>query len=72
MAKEIDKALLAEAKAALRGYMERRRKAGATVAIEEPLYHNDLSNIRCVLQIDGESCRMYYRQAEGRWEKASR
>lgn len=72
MAKQIDKALLAEAKAALRRYMERRRKAGATVTVEETLYHKDLSNVRCVLQIDGVSCRMYYRQAEGRWEKASR
>lgn len=71
MAKEVDKALIAEAKAALRKYMQRKRKLGATVAVEEPIYHKGLSNVRCVLQIDGVSCRMYYRQAEGRWEKAS-
>jgi hypothetical protein len=72
MAKEIDKALVAEARAALRRYMQRRRKAGEVVTVEESLYHKGLSNVRCVLKIDGVSYRLYYRQAEGRWEKVSR
>jgi hypothetical protein len=72
MAPEIDKALIAEAKVALKKYVSNRRKEGVTVEVEKPLYHKGLYNVRCVLLIDGVRARMYYRQSEARWERVSR
>jgi hypothetical protein len=72
MAPEIDKELLAEAKAALKVYIARKRDKGSPVEIEKAIYHKGLYNIRCVLLIDGYPARMYYRQSEARWERASR
>lgn len=39
--------------------------------MEEPLYHEGLTNVRCVLEIDGVPIRMYFRQSLGRWVKAN-
>jgi hypothetical protein len=72
MAPEIDKALIAEAKAALKKYISGKRQQGLTVEMEKPLYHKGLFNLRCVLLIDGVRARMYYRQSQGRWERVSR
>jgi hypothetical protein len=71
MAHEIDPELIAEARKALDGYIQRQEKKGVTVVVEQPLYHEGLYNVRCILSLDGQRTRMYYRQSLGRWVKAS-
>lgn len=69
---QIDPQIIADAQAALDGYIERQRNRGATVEVKQPLYHEGLYNVRCVLVIDGQAERMYFRQSLGRWAKAGR
>ena len=68
---QIDPQLLADAEAALGRYIAGQRKRGSAVEVQNPLYHEGLTNIRCVLLIDGKPSRMYFRQALGRWVKAT-
>jgi hypothetical protein len=68
---QIDPQLLADAEAALGRYIAGQRKRGSAVEVQKPLYHEGLTNIRCVLLIDGKPNRMYFRQALGRWVKAT-
>lgn len=49
-------------------YMKRRRAEGSKVKIEKPIYFT--SYPRCVISIDSDVFRMYYRPKTARWHKA--
>jgi len=67
----IDPQVVADAEAKLERYITGQRKRGAEVEVQEPPYHEGLASVRCVLVIDGEPTRMYFRNAVGRWVKAT-
>ena len=68
---QIGPKLLADAEAALGRYIAGQHKRGSAVEVQKPVYHEGLTNIRCVLLIDRKPNRMYFRQALGRWVKAT-
>jgi hypothetical protein len=70
MTEIIDEQLIAEAQAALDRSIERRIKQGDTVAVVRPLYHEGLTTPRCVLSINGQDVRFFYRKATKRWVRA--
>ena len=67
----IDPQIIADAETTLKRYIAGQRKRGTAVEVQQAPYHEGLTNVRCVLVIDGESTRMYFRQALGRWVKAT-
>ena len=50
--------------------IERRRAAGKVVEVIRPPYHEGLSNVRCVLRINGNDVRMVYSPKKRLWRKA--
>jgi hypothetical protein len=70
MSEIIDEQLIAEAQAALEKSIARRVTQGDTVAVARPLYHEGLTTPRCVLSINGQDVRFFYRKATKRWVRA--
>ncbi|NQW46276.1 MAG: hypothetical protein HQ464_00755 [Planctomycetes bacterium] len=70
MTEIIDEQLIAEALAALDKSIDRSIKQGDTVAVARPLYHEGLTTPRCVLSINGQDVRFFYRKATKRWVRA--
>jgi hypothetical protein len=68
---QIDPQIIADAEAKLESYIAGQRKRGSTVEVQRPPYHEGLTNIRCVLLIDGTPARMYFRKSLGRWARAT-
>lgn len=52
----------------LNQYISSRKKEGHKVSIKKPIYFTSVP--RCVVSIDGEDFRMYYRKKTGLWHKA--
>lgn len=63
--------IVEEAQRLLNEYIGRRTASEKTVQIAKPLYHQGLSNIRCVLCINGKDTRMLYSPKEKLWRKAA-
>jgi len=66
----IDDQLIAEAQAALQASIRRRTRQIDSVAVARPIYHEGLTTPRCVLSINGEEVRFFYRKATKRWVRA--
>lgn len=70
MSEHIDEQLLTEAQAALDRSIALRIKQGDTVMVARRLYHEGLTTPRCVLTINGQEVRFFYRKATQRWVRA--
>ena len=62
--------LVNTAKLALEANIERREKKGHVVRVIKEPYHEGISNIRCILEIDGARTRMVYLSNRGLWSTA--
>lgn len=70
MPETIDDQVIADAQSALDKSIRRRTKQGDTVSVARPLYHEGLTTPRCVLTINGQDVRFFYRKATKRWVRA--
>jgi hypothetical protein len=62
--------MVEKARLALKANIERREKKGHVVRVLKGPYHENLRNIRRVLEIDGARTRMVYLPKRGRWSTA--
>lgn len=66
----VSPATFVQAVRSLEGVLHRRRRSGHVVEVVKPPYHGGLSNVRCLLRIDGRVTRLFYRARRDRWRKS--